>query len=93
VGAKIFALSSLLKWENGSPSINLKCNPERALKLREQYDAIQPGYHASKIHWNTVAVNQLVSDVLIKELIDHSYELIFNSLTVKLKQEIQELDN
>ena len=93
VGGKMFALSSLLQWENGTPSINLKCDPERALELREQYDAIQPGYHMSKIHWNTVAVNQSVSDVLMKELIDHSYELIFDSLTIKLQQEILELEN
>jgi len=93
VGGKMFALSSLLQWENGTPSINLKCDPERALELREQYDAIQPGYHMSKIHWNTVAVNQSVSDVLMKELIDHSYELIFVSLTIKLQQEILELEN
>jgi len=93
VGGKMFALSSLLQWENGTPSINLKCDPERALELREQYDAIEPGYHMSKIHWNTVAVNQSVSDVLVKELIDHSYELIFVSLTIKLQQEILELEN
>jgi predicted DNA-binding protein (MmcQ/YjbR family) len=93
VGGKMFALSSLLQWENGSPSVNLKCDPERALELREQYDAIQPGYHMSKIHWNTVAVNQSVSDVFIKELIDHSYELIFVGLTIKLQQEILELEN
>jgi predicted DNA-binding protein (MmcQ/YjbR family) len=89
----MFALSSLVQWENGTPSINLKCDPERALELREQYDAIRPGYHMSKIHWNTIAVNQSVSDVFIKELIDHSYELIFDSLTIKLQQEILELEN
>ncbi|SHF88551.1 Predicted DNA-binding protein, MmcQ/YjbR family [Flavobacterium segetis] len=93
IGGKIFALSSLLQWENGSPSINLKCDPERAKELREQYDAIRPGYHMSKMHWNTVAVNESVSDVLVKELIDHSYVLVFASLTIKLQQEILELEN
>ena len=93
IGGKIFALSSLLQWENGSPSINLKCDLERAKELREQYDAIRPGYHMSKMHWNTVAVNESVSDVLVKELIDHSYVLVFASLTIKLQQEILELEN
>ena len=93
VGGKMFALSSLSQWENGSPSINLKCNPQRALELREQYDAIQPGYHMSKMHWNTITVNQLASTVLIKELIDHSYELVFASLSKKSQQEIQEWEN
>ncbi|MFV8343407.1 MmcQ/YjbR family DNA-binding protein [Flavobacterium sp. XS2P39] len=93
VGGKMFALSSLNQWENGSPSINLKCDPERAQELRAQYDAIRPGFHMSKIHWNTIAVNTDVPDVLIKELIDHSYELVFKSLTKKMRSEVQELEN
>ena len=84
VGGKMFALSSLLQWENGLPSINLKCNPERAEELRADYDDIKPGFHMSKIHWNTVAVNLSVSDNVVKELIDHSYELIFESLSKKM---------
>lgn len=88
VGGKMFALTSLMQWEKGNPSINLKCEPERALELRAEYDAIQPGYHMSKVHWNTVAINQDVQDSFLKELIDHSYDLIFNSLTKKIKEEI-----
>ena len=71
VGGKMFALSSLNQWEKGEPSINLKCNPERAEELRAQYEGIKPGYHMSKIHWNTIEVNQEVSDSLIAALIDH----------------------
>lgn len=93
VGGKMFALSSLNQWEKGQPSVNLKCDPERAQELRAEYDAIQPGFHMSKIHWNTVAVNESVSDALVKELIDHSYELVFKSLTKKLQSEIEELEN
>jgi predicted DNA-binding protein (MmcQ/YjbR family) len=88
VGEKIFASSSLSRWEKGEPSVNLKCNPERAEELRAQYDDIKPGWHASKIHWNTVAINKEVSDSLVKELIDHSYELIYKSLTKKRREEI-----
>jgi predicted DNA-binding protein (MmcQ/YjbR family) len=88
VGGKMFALSSLLQWEKGAPSVNLKCDPERAQELRAEYDAIQPGFHMSKIHWNTIAVNQDVPDALLKELIDHSYDLVFKSLTKKIQIEI-----
>ncbi|WP_310557387.1 MmcQ/YjbR family DNA-binding protein [Flavobacterium sp.] len=93
VGGKMFALSSLSQWERGQPSVNLKCNPDKAEELRAEYNDIQPGYHMSKIHWNTINVNQEVSDKMIKELINHSYELIFKSLTKKIQTEINELEN
>ena len=93
VGGKMFALASLSQWEKGQPSVNLKCDPEHAEELRAEYDDIQPGFHMSKTHWNTIAINASVSDVLIKELIDHSYGLVFKSLTKKLQGEIQELEN
>ncbi len=90
VGGKIFALSSLKQWENGTPSVNLKCNPEKAQELRGQYDDIQPGYHMSKVHWNTIVINRDVPDKLVKQLIDHSYELVFKSLPKKIQIEILE---
>lgn len=93
VGGKMFALSSLRQWEKGQPAVNLKCNPERAQELRAEYDDIKPGFHMNKIHWNTIAVNQSVSDALLKELIDHSYALVFKSLTKKGQNEITELSN
>lgn len=88
VGGKMFALSSLSEWERGAPSINLKCEPERALELRAEYDGINAGYHMSKVHWNTVAILSDVPQKLLLELIDHSYELVFKSLTKKLQAEI-----
>lgn len=91
VGGKMFALSSLKQWEKQEPSVNLKCEPERALELRANYDAINEGYHMSKIHWNTVAINQDVPDAMLKALIDHSYDLIFKSLTKKIQAEIAAL--
>jgi len=90
VGGKMFALSSLKEWEKGNPSVNLKCNPEYAEELRAEYDDIKPGWHMSKIHWNTVEINREVPDSLVKELIDHSYELVFKSLTKKAQMEVLE---
>jgi len=76
VSNKMFALISL---ENGS-AINLKCDPEEAITLREHHSEITPGYHMNKKHWNTVVINQTLSDSLIKKLIDNSYNLIVKSL-------------
>ncbi|HAH56086.1 MAG TPA: MmcQ-like protein [Flavobacterium sp.] len=90
VGGKMFALSSLIQWEKGEPSVNLKCNPDDAQELRAQYNDIQPAYHMSKIHWNTVAINLDVPDIFIKKLIDDSYNLVFKSLTKKIQSEILE---
>ena len=93
VGGKIFALSSLLQWEKNEPAVNLKCDPERAQELRAEYDEIKPGFHMSKVHWNTISLNGNLSTAFIKELIDHSYELVFKSLTKKIQNEIIELEN
>lgn len=71
--------------------VNLKCDPERAIQLREQYDAIIPGYHMNKIHWNTIQMDGTVPDNLFLELVDHSYELIVESLPKKLKLELENL--
>lgn len=93
VGGKMFALSSLSQWENNDQSVNLKCDPDWAQELRAEYDEIKPGYHMSKVHWNTIALNGNLPDKFIKELIDHSYELVFKSLTKKIQNEIIELEN
>jgi predicted DNA-binding protein (MmcQ/YjbR family) len=67
--------------------INLKCDPEKSIQLRDEYpDAIKPGYHMSKKHWNSVYYHKL-NPKLVKELIDHSYELIVASLSKKVKLE------
>jgi predicted DNA-binding protein (MmcQ/YjbR family) len=88
VGGKIFCLTSLKEWENETPSLNLKCDPERAEELRAEYDAINPGFHMSKTHWNTVDFNNDVTVTMMSELINHSYELVFKSLTKKSQNEI-----
>jgi predicted DNA-binding protein (MmcQ/YjbR family) len=88
VGGKMFALSSLSDWEKGTPSVNLKCDPDKAAELRALYDDIVPGYHMSKIHWNTVMINRGVPDIMLKQMIDDSYELVYKSLTKKLQGEI-----
>jgi len=88
VGGKMFALSSLNNWEKGTPAVNLKCDPERSEELRANYNDIKPGFHMSKVHWNTIEINGDVSDKFLRELIDHSYDLVFKSLTKKLQAEI-----
>jgi len=93
VGGKMFALSSLSQWENNEQSVNLKCDPDRAEELRAEYDEIKPGFHMSKVHWNTVALNGSLTTAFVKELIDHSYQLVFKSLTKKIQNEIIELEN
>ncbi|WP_395048904.1 MmcQ/YjbR family DNA-binding protein [Flavobacterium sp.] len=93
VGGKMFALSSLIQWEKGTPSVNLKCDPEYAQELRGQYDDIKPAFHMSKVHWNTIVINSEVPDKFVKEMIDDSYELVFKSLTKKSQNEIIDLKN
>lgn len=84
VGEKIFLLVGLTEGN----SFNAKCDPERAITLREQYEEIIPGYHMNKKHWNTVDMNGRLTLKQLREIIDHSYELIFNSLPKKKQEEI-----
>ena len=93
VGGKMFVLTSLKDWENENAGINLKCDPEKAIELRSEYEAVNPGFHMSKIHWNTVAFHGDVDNKMMRELINHSYELVFKSLTKKIQIEILELEN
>lgn len=88
VAGKMFALTGLDK----DFSINLKCDPERAIELREEHPAIQPGWHMNKKHWNTVYVDGSLKDDLLKELIDHSYELVVKSLSKKVREENNLID-
>lgn len=87
VMGKMFALSGIEEFK----SINLKCDPEVAVDLREEYYAVEPGFHMNKTHWNTVEVNEDATDEKIYLWIDHSYELIVTSLTKKLKEELTNL--
>lgn len=85
VMGKMFALIDVEAFD----FVNLKSDPEKAVELREKYQGIKPGYHMSKIHWNSVYVNTDVSDKLVFELVDDSYNLIVSSLTKKLKEELE----
>lgn len=77
VRGKIFVLVSLTSWEKGEQKINVKCDPEEALRLREKYpDLIFPGYHMNKKHWNTVDINTGLPDEKIFYFINHSYDLV-----------------
>ncbi len=83
---KMFALSGL---ERQPPQINLKCDPERAIELQEEYDGlIYGGYHMNKKLWNTLEITSLPHQLLF-ELIDHSYDLVVEKLPKKLKEELK----
>jgi predicted DNA-binding protein (MmcQ/YjbR family) len=84
VGGKMFLLTSI---SNGD-SFNAKCDPERAVELRERYTEVQPGYHMNKKMWNTVYMNGNLPNKLLIELIDHSYDLVFKSLPKKTQDDI-----
>lgn len=73
---KMFALLSLGSTPH---TMNLKCDPERAVALRDEWDGVRPGYHMNKKHWNTIELDQL-PESLITELIDHSYKLVVKGL-------------
>lgn len=77
VGPKMFCLMNLT-WM--PPGVNLKCDPERALELRAEHEAIRPGYHMNKRHWNTVMLDGRLPPALVRTLIDHSYALVRASL-------------
>ncbi len=84
---KMFALCNL----DGALSVNLKCDPDRSIDLREQHACILPGYHMNKKHWNTVELEGSIPVSLVHELIDHSYDLVVSKLPKKLKEELTNL--
>jgi predicted DNA-binding protein (MmcQ/YjbR family) len=84
VAGKMFALTDVDTFE----FINLKCDPEYAVELRERLDGVKPGYHMNKTLWNSVYTNSDVDDQLMFELIDHSYDLVVKSLTKKKRDEL-----
>ncbi len=77
VMSKIFAILSEM---DGVPKIALKCDPMLAMQLREEFEAVQPGYHLNKRHWNTVRVDGTIPVERLREMIDHSYDLVSKSL-------------
>ena len=84
-GSRMFCLIGNEK----STRINLKCDPLRAVSLRDQYSAVIPGYHMNKKHWNTLLLNSDLPADLILELIDHSYDLVTASLSLQEKNRIR----
>jgi predicted DNA-binding protein (MmcQ/YjbR family) len=85
---KMFALCGIEDFQ----SINLKCDPETAIELRERYEAVKPGYHMSKKHWNTITVGLDMPDDEIYQWVDHSYEAVVTTLTKKVKLELEQLN-
>ena len=88
VMGKMFALTDV----DAFVSVNLKCDPEIAVELREQFEGVTPGYHMNKKHWNTVMMDGSIPDAKVRHWINHSYELVVASLTKKLKEELTNLN-
>ncbi|MBC8170503.1 MAG: MmcQ/YjbR family DNA-binding protein [Anaerolineae bacterium] len=91
VMGKMFALLPL-NLQNEAPQINLKCDPVLADILRNIYDAVQPGYHMNKRHWNTVTVDGSIPDHEIYDMVDQSYKLVVKSLSKSEREKLQKLE-
>jgi predicted DNA-binding protein (MmcQ/YjbR family) len=89
VGGKMFALIPL---EKIPLQINLKCDPEKSIELREKYDCVQPGWHMSKKHWNTVVLGGNIRWSDLKEWIDHSYEEVVGGLKKSERDTIRKIN-
>ena len=89
VMGKVFLLTGI---ESKPVQFNAKCDPEKAIELRETYSCVIPGYHMNKKHWNTIVCDGSVSTKMIYQWIDDSYDLVVNSLSKKLKQELDLID-
>jgi predicted DNA-binding protein (MmcQ/YjbR family) len=77
VSGKMFALAAL---DEVPTTVNLKCDPDLALELRDRYEQITPGYHMNKKHWNTVEIQGGIPDPELRKMIDHSYDLVAKCL-------------
>ncbi|RYD19758.1 MAG: MmcQ/YjbR family DNA-binding protein [Verrucomicrobiaceae bacterium] len=77
IGGKVFALTDPDQFP---ARMNLKCDPDRAVELRDEYDSVLPGFHMNKKHWNTIVLDGSLPGKLVKEMIDHSYELVVKGL-------------
>jgi predicted DNA-binding protein (MmcQ/YjbR family) len=86
VCGKIFALTGL---EHPEFEVNLKCDPDRAIELREEYESIRSGFHMNKKHWNTIKVDGSFSVDLFRDLIDHSYEMVVKGLPKHLRDQLR----
>jgi predicted DNA-binding protein (MmcQ/YjbR family) len=83
VEGKMFALAAL---DEVPPRVNLKCDRDLALELRDRYEQVLPGYHMNKKHWNTVVLDGVIPEKEIRKMIDHSYELVVQSLPKAKRQ-------
>jgi predicted DNA-binding protein (MmcQ/YjbR family) len=86
VAGKIFALAAVDEFPT---TVNLKCDPDLALELRDRYEEVQPGYHMNKKHWNTVEIDSGIPDTELRKMIDHSYELVVQSLPKVVREKLQ----
>jgi predicted DNA-binding protein (MmcQ/YjbR family) len=84
VKGKIFALTHIDDFQ----SVNLKCDPENAVELRERYDGVRPGYHMNKKHWNTVEVHSNIPNKLLLQWVRDSYDLVVKSLPKKDRESL-----
>ena len=85
VAGKMFALSAL---ERTPLEVSVKCEPELAEALRRSYRAIRPGYHLNKRHWNTITLDGSLSDQLVCDLVEDSYDLVVSALPKRLRQQL-----
>jgi predicted DNA-binding protein (MmcQ/YjbR family) len=85
VSGKMFALASL---DEIPARVNLKCDPDLALELRDRYEQVTPGYHMNKKHWNTVEIESGIPAAELRKMIDHSYELVVKSLPRKAREKL-----
>jgi predicted DNA-binding protein (MmcQ/YjbR family) len=87
VGDKIFLLTGL-----DSRSFNVKCDPEQAIELRERFSEVTPGFHMNKKHWNTVEADGALTNKQLRDMVDHSYNLVLASLPARVRAEIDSSD-
>jgi predicted DNA-binding protein (MmcQ/YjbR family) len=85
VGGKMFALSSL---DRLPLEVSLKCEPDLAVELRASYEAIRPGYHLNKRHWNTLTLDGSLADQVVREMVEDSYDLVVDALPKRQRDEL-----
>ena len=90
VAGKMFALAAL---DEVPTTVNLKCDPDLALELRDRYEQVRPGYHMNKKHWNTIELSGEIPDAEIIRMIDHSYDLVLASLPKKQRARLEQLSS
>ena len=85
VAGKMFALSAL---DRPPLEVSVKCEPELAVELRNSYPAIRPGYHLNKRHWNTITLDGSLSDQMVRDLIEDSYDLVVSALPKRVRDQL-----